>query len=359
VDVHRVLSAFAMLHSEAIMSTQLYRYADGRLANNLAIAYAFGGYALGFALLFADSGVLNAAGTLLLGHAMIIAAYLIHEFAHGTIFAKPSHNERAGEVASWLCGSCYAGFQDLRKKHMRHHVDRADVITFDTKAFLNQRCPSWFRRLVLAAEWAYVPAVELIMHGYVIILPFITDNQKHRANRRKVAATLLVRGLLFTLVALVSLKAALLYFVAWSIMLTVLRFTDAYQHTYDAFAVLEDGGKIPDDKQRDRVYEQMNTFSNVVSVRWPVLDLLLLNFAYHNAHHEKPVAPWYRLRKLHQELYGEAYGQILPMHLLFKSFHQHRMRRVTADDYGVVEPVGERRADGFYGAVGVSFLTAV
>ena len=341
------------------MSTQIYRYADGRVPNSLAIAYALGGYALGIGLLLDDSWLLNAAGTLLLGHAMIVAAYLIHEFAHGTIFAKPKHNEWAGEVASWICGSCYAGFQDLRKKHMRHHVDRADVITFDTKQFLNQKCPGWLRGLVLAAEWAYVPAVELIMHWYVIVLPFITTNEKHRAHRRKVALTLLVRLALFGLLAAVSPKAAILYFVAWSIMLTVLRFTDAYQHTYDAFAVLEDGGKIPADKQRDRAYEQMNTYTNVVSVRWPVLDLLLLNFAYHNAHHEKPVAPWYRLRRLHRELYGDAYGQVLPMRLLLKSFHQHRLRRVVDDNYGVVEPSGAQRADGFYGAVGVSFLTAV
>ena len=101
---------------------------------------------------------------------MIIAAYLIHEFAHGAIFSVPKHNEWAGNVCSWLCGSCYAEFQDLRKKHMRHHVDRADVITFDSKAFLKAR-PLWFQKLVLALEWAYVPAVELIMHFYVIALP--------------------------------------------------------------------------------------------------------------------------------------------------------------------------------------------
>lgn len=341
------------------MSTQLYRYADGRVANSLAIAYALGGYAAGVALLPADSWLANAAGTLLLGHAMIVAAYLIHEFAHGTIFAKPRHNDWAGEVASWICGSCYAGFQDLRRKHMRHHVDRADVLTFDTKVFLNRHCPGWVRKGVLAAEWAYVPAVELIMHGYVIVLPFITDNPKHRANRRRVALTLLLRLALFGLLAAVSVKAAILYFVAWSLMLTVLRFTDAYQHTYDAFAVLEDNGAIPGDKLRDRAYEQMNTYSNVVSVRWPVLDLLLLNFAYHNAHHAKPVAPWYRLRKLHRELYGDDYGQVLPMRLLLKSFHQHRLRRVIDDDYGQVSSTGTQRADGFYGAVGVSFLTAV
>lgn len=340
------------------MSAQVFRYADGKLANSLAMAYALGGYLFGFSLLFAGNGWLNAAGTLLLGHAMVVAAYLIHEFAHGTIFANPKANERAGELCSWLCGSCYAGFQDLRRKHMRHHVDRADVITFDTKAFLNNG-PAWLRRLVLALEWAYVPAVELIMHFYVIALPFITDNPKHRARRGKVLGVLLIRGVLFALVASVSLKALLLYGVAWMLMLTVLRFADAYQHTYDAFAVLEDGGAIPADKVRDRVYEQHNTYSNVVSARWPALNLLLLNFSYHNAHHEKPVAPWYRLPALHRELYGSDYVQVIPMQLLLKSFHQHRLRRVIDDHYGAVAETGERRADGFYGAVGVSFLTAV
>ena len=340
------------------MSSQVFRYADGVLANSLAMAYTLGGYALGFSLLFANSWLLNALGTLLLGHAMIVAAYLIHEFAHGTIFAKPSANQRAGEVCSWLCGSCYADFQDLRRKHMRHHVDRADVITFDTKAFLNGG-PAWLRRLVLALEWAYIPAVELVMHFYVIALPFITSNPKHRQRRGKVLRVLLIRGLLFALIASVSLKALLLYGVAWMLMLTVLRFADAYQHTYDAFAVLEDGGKIPEDKLRDRVYEQHNTYSNVVSARWPSLNLLLLNFSYHNAHHEKPVAPWYRLPALHRELYGSDYVQVIPMHLLLKSFHQHRLRRVVDDHYGAVAETGERRADDFYGAVGVSFLTAV
>jgi len=340
------------------MSSQVFRYADGRVANSLAMAYALGGYSLGLSLLFADSWLLNAIGTLLLGHAMVVAAYLIHEFAHGTIFSKPLANQRAGEVCSWLCGSCYADFQDLRRKHMRHHVDRADVITFDTKAFLNGG-PAWFRRLVLALEWAYVPAVELIMHFYVIALPFITSNPKHRARRGKVLRVLLVRTALFALIASISLKALLLYGVAWMLMLTVLRFADAYQHTYDAFAVLEDGGKIPADKLRDRTYEQHNTYSNVVSARWPALNLLLLNFSYHNAHHEKPVAPWYRLPALHRELYGSDYVQVIPMHLLLKSFHQHRMRRVVDDHYGAVAAEGERRADDFYGAVGVSFLTAV
>ena len=43
-----------------------------------------------------------------------------------------------------------------------------------------------------------------------------------------------------------------------------------------AFAVLEDGADIPNDKVRDRDYEQANTYTNVVSVAHPWLNLLLL-----------------------------------------------------------------------------------
>ena len=149
-------------------SKPLYRYADGRVWNSLAMAYSVGGYAAGIGLLLTPHWLAKLVGLLLLAHAMVIGAYLIHEFAHGTIFSKPAHNARAGEVFSWMTGGCYADFQDLRRKHMRHHVDRADVITFDSKEFING-LPAWTRKLILALEWAYIPAVELIMHFYVVL----------------------------------------------------------------------------------------------------------------------------------------------------------------------------------------------
>ena len=350
-------SAMAGKARSAAKPKPLFRYADGSVPNTLAMGYSLAGYVLGLALLFADSWLLKAAGTMLLAHAMIIGAYLMHEFAHGTIFSKPAHNARAGALFSWMTGGCYAEFQDLRHKHMRHHVDRADVLTFDSKQFING-LPAWARKIILALEWAYIPAVELLLHGYVILLPFLDSSEKQRARRPAVAATLAVRVAAFALLGWLSPLALVLYTLAWLIMITVLRFTDAYQHTYDAFAVLEEDGKIPADKLRDRAYEQLNTFSNVVSLRWPSLNLLLLNFAYHNAHHEKPVAPWYRLPKLHEELYGDAYRQVVPMSELLSSFHRHRVRRVLSDDYGEFVD-GPKRAENFYGAVGVSFLTAV
>lgn len=336
----------------------IYRYADGRWPNTLAIAYTVLGWVAGVGLLAALPGpaVLSwGVGTALVAHTLITSAYLLHEFAHQSIFRSPQANARWGAVMTWVHGSCYARFDDLRRKHMRHHVDRADVITFDTKAWL-QRSPAWVRRTVLALEWAYVPAIEFVMHGYVMLQPFLVPGRA--AQRWRVTGVLAVRVAAFAALGWVSPWGLAGYALAYMVMLTVLRFTDAYQHTYDAFAVLEDGAPIPQDKLRDREYEQVNTYSNLVSAGWPGLNLLLLNFPYHNAHHERPIEPWYRLPALHAQLFPGEHAQTLPMVLCLKSFHRHRVTRVISEDYGVYGS-GPQRADGFYGAVGVSFLTAV
>jgi fatty acid desaturase len=336
------------------MIARFFRHPHGVAPNVAALAYTLGGYAGGVALLTAGHWLLNLLGILLTAHALVYAAYFIHEFAHQSIFRSAEANNRWGELMSWIAGSCYATFGALRRKHMRHHIDRADVVTFDYKAFLD-RSPAWVKRAVVVLEWAYVPAVELIMHGYVVLLPFLKPERK--AERGRVLAILALRVALFGLLAWYSLKAVLLYAVAYMIMLHALRFTDAFQHTYDAFAVLE-GGDIPNDKVRDRDYEQNNTYSNVVSVAHPWLNLLLLNFPYHNAHHERPVEPWYALPKLHAQLFPGDYVQVLPMATLLKGYHRDRVARVVSDDYGTVGE-GPGKADGFLGAVGVSFLTAV
>ena len=131
---------------------------------------------------------------------------------------------------SWINGSCYASFADMRRKHMRHHVERADVLTFDAQAFL--RAHPAVRRVVLALEWAYIPAVEFVMRGYVIAMPFL--GEKKKAARGRVIGVALVRIAALALLGWWSLKALALYFVAFLIFITVLRFADCFQHTYDA-----------------------------------------------------------------------------------------------------------------------------
>ena len=156
-----------------------------------------------------------------------------------------------------------------------------------------------------------------------------------------------------------SPKALLLYFLAYLVFVTVLRFADCFQHTYDSYPILGDT-PIPNDKVRDRAYEQANTYSNVFGIDNFWLNLLWLNFGYHNAHHDRPTVAWHRLPAYHRELYGNGYCQVVPVSQLLKAFHQHRLTRVLSGDYGqVLDPTVRGRADGFVGAVGVSFLTAV
>jgi hypothetical protein len=49
------------------------------------------GYLGGFVLMAATPWWANAAGALLTAHAMLIAAYLIHEATHYTLFARAEH----------------------------------------------------------------------------------------------------------------------------------------------------------------------------------------------------------------------------------------------------------------------------
>lgn len=332
---------------------KVFRYKDGVLPNMLVVAYGGVGYALGVFLLTVPDIVWNVLGVLLLSHALIVSAYIIHECTHGTIFAKSSDNDRLGEAMGWLNGGCLAPYAGLKDKHLRHHADRLDVVTFDYRAVL-KTAPAWFRNAMLALEWAYIPAVEFLMRGMVI---YSQCTEGDRVQRRRVLLVLASRVFLFALLASVSLKAFVLYAVSYILFLHVLRFQDAFQHTFDVFAT-RTKAPIPPELRRDRAYEHANTYTDVISYGHPWVNLLLLNFSYHNAHHARPAAPWYQLPKLHVQLYANDTTQVLPCSILFKSYHKYRVSRVLADDYGVVQPDG-LRAERFLGAVGVSFLTAI
>lgn len=340
------------IDSSQAMSATVFRYPHGALPNTLALAYTLFGYVCCVALLTSAAWWVNLSGVLLAAHTLIYAAYFVHEFAHQSIFRSARANNRWGGLMMWVTGSCYAPFSTLRRKHMRHHLDRADLTTLDYKALL-RRSPAWVARAVLALEWAYIPAVEVLMHGYVMLLPFIKEERK--TQRPRLFVIIMVRVAAFAGLGWYSLKAPLLYALAYLIMLHALRFADAHQHTYDAF-VLPEGAEIPKDKVRDRDYEQANTYSNLVSVAHPFLNLLLLNFSYHNAHHERPIVPWHDLPKLHAQLFADAHPQVIPMSALLKGYHRDRVARIVADDYGEVG-TGPNKADRFLGAVGVSFLT--
>lgn len=317
-------------------------------------AYVFGGYFGGIAtLLLATNPALLLVATLLAAHAMVIAAYLLHECGHNTLFRRNDHNALLGRVLNWISASAYARFEDIRGKHMRHHVDNADIVAFDHIAFL-RRHPT-LRRIVEWLEWAYIPALPVMMHWTQILLPFFWETRRHL--RGRVLGVLAIRGTLFLLVLLWNPLAAVLYVIAWFLMLHVLRFMDAFQHNYDLSFTLEAGGDAS--RRGDSAYEQSHTFSNPVSLKRPWLNLVTLNFGYHNAHHARPTVPWYRLPALHRELFPGDHPQVLGLSEQLSAYHRHRMQRVMGD-YADPEQFRERLRRGeAAGADGVSFLTPI
>lgn len=338
----------------AMKKKGIWRDPEGLWPNAIAFIYAVPVHLLGLWLLVQPSPLLVIPGLLLTAHTMVIGAYLVHECGHMTLFRSKKINARVAEILLWFTGGAYASFERIQHMHVRHHRDRADVSCFDYQAFLHNG-PGWLKRLVVALEWAYIPAVELLMHAQVMIRPFI-DEQYH-AERTRVILVLVTRLALFYSMFQFSPWSLLAYALAYMLFLQALFLADAFAHTYKAYFVDDPREPVPAEG-RDRAYDVDHTYSNLISTRWPLLNLLNLNFGYHTAHHERSGVPWYRLPELHVELFGEQHPQILPYRELLKTIHLNRTRRIFVHDYGDVGR-GPGRADGFVGAHGVSFLSIV
>lgn len=328
------------------------KYKDGLWPNFFSLLYILLAYCCGIYLITTDLILLNFCGSLILAHSMVIAAYMVHECAHNTVFSSNSANARLGSFLNWINGACYGSYEDIRKKHFRHHIDRADVVAFDYRPRFAAH--PVFMKIMQVLEWFYIPAVEIVMHLLVLVVPFILTSRRHR--RVRVATVLLIRLSLFVLLVWYAPQAAVFYPLAYLVFLTILRFMDTHQHTYELFETLERerGDEV---KQFDRAFEQRNTFSNLFSINHPWLNLLVLNFGYHNAHHLKPVVPWYQLPVLHREAFGSACEQVLPIGHLLRAYHRYRVPRMLNAD-PIDSAMAEKRGVDFIGVDGVSFLTA-
>lgn len=320
---------------------------DKPVWNAIAFLYTFGGYLGGIGLILQASGWLNAIGVLLLTHSLVLSAYLAHELMHGTIFDSMKSNAIVGNLVLWLNGACYLSFQDLTKMHIAHHIDQADFYRFDLVSYLNN-LPKLVRSMLLLLEWMYIPVLSFLMRFRSIFAPFWMDERKEQ--RSRVLLTLMIRVALFTLLGLVSFKALLLYFLSYIGMITILRFMDAFQHTYEVFPI---GTPLP---QRDRAHEQANTFSNLVSQRYAWLNLLLLNFGYHNAHHELMKCPWHSLHDLNRALFSGKEVHYITLPQLLHNYHRFRIKRIFSGQGTAIDPQGNATPDTFYGAIEVSFL---
>jgi acyl-lipid omega-6 desaturase (Delta-12 desaturase) len=335
-----------------------FRYQRSLVPSMSALVYCHAAYFGGAALVLSLNPVLMVIGSIALAHGMVIASYLIHDCAHNALFKSPRHNALAGSWLNWLTGGCYGTYAELRAQHMRHHVEHADVIGFDYRPYLARH--PFQLRIVQALEWLYVPAVEFIMHAALVVAPFILEEKKNQ--RLRTAGIIIVRFSLLAALFAYSAGAYLCYLFAYAMFLTVLRFMDAFQHNYEV--VLSGSEDVQAVRHKgDRTYENLHTFSNPVSMAHPWLNLITLNFGYHNAHHTRPAAPWHELPGLHRKLYGEASEngtpRVIPFRNQVASFHNSRVARVMGDDSEIQgNRFAQRLEQGTaVGANGMSFLT--
>ena len=336
---------------------RLFRDREEALRHSLALGLVAAAWLGSFALMTAGNVFAAVAGILICAHSMVLAAYLMHEAAHQTLFASRRANHAVGEALNFIAGSSYASFERILVMHIRHHLDRADLTCFDFKGLMARR-PA-VRQMLQVLEWAYIPATEILMNLQVICRPFGVASQRRYLLR--VALMLALRLGLLAWLWRDQPWAVLFYAVAVFLQLHVLNFFDAFHHTFDQLVVSPDES-VPLEG-RDRTYELANTYSNVISRRHPWLNALVLNFGYHNAHHHRPSMPWWRLPALHRQVYGEETAALMPLRELIFSWHCNRIKRVFAADYGApgtgAGAPDPRRADDFVGAHGVSFLTVV
>lgn len=341
------------------MSTEtgFFKESAGWLYYGAAVSYAIGAYFLGFVGLFSSSVLINVTATFLLAHAMTIAAYLIHECGHNTVFKRHRDNARLGRLMSWLCGAAYGTYEDIRYKHFRHHVDNADAVWFAYDEFF-ERHPL-VTRITRAFEWFYLPAHDLVMHGIMVFTSFIIAQRRNQRVRN--VAVILIRGSIFVTIAVLFPKVALLYGVAYLIMMHVLRFMDSVQHDYPYSVTLFETSRAP--HKGDADWEQEHTFSNTLSLRFAWLNLLVLNFGYHNAHHADMNLPFYRLPELHAKISDNDAAGIIPFRSQLKLYHRNRVSRIynpQPEDY----PKGKdylsvaQSGSGPIGGNAASFLTS-
>lgn len=340
--------------------TKAFHEPQGLLYHGGAVIYGVGGYVLGLWGLFSDNWLVNSGATLLLAHAMTISAYMIHECGHNTVLRSNQANVLLGRFLNWICGTCYGTFEDIRYKHFRHHMDNDDAVWFMCEEFF-ERHPRLVE-IIRFCEWFYIPAHDIVMHFITVFTAYIIPQRRDQMLRNTVV--ILVRGGTFFTALYFFPRAALLYLVAYMVMMHILRFKDGVQHDYGSNKTLF----VEDSPSRfgGRKSEQAHTFSNPECLKYDWPNWFTLCFGFHNAHHRRPTVPWYRLPAYYREQFGVDPEQVIPFLTQLQMYHKYRVARVThsgGDLDDLPEPMEEEylrraRAGQIYGGNAVSFLNS-
>jgi len=231
--------------------------------------------------------------TVLLTVSLLWAWYLAHDCAHLSVSKNKVANDFLGEALSLINGLSYSEFRAYRNDHVRHHSEKIDLLGIDLKEYL-RRIGKGARRTLVFLESIYVP-VFFVVIKYVSIREIIRYDDLDKKLRALISVA--ASWTFYFVLVLISKFALIPFFCAICIRINVVRFVDAFQHSYNQ---IDPSSKEP--TSRNREYEFANTFSVPVAKKFRWLNLIILNFGFHGAHHVAPTCPWYLLPKLNQVL---------------------------------------------------------
>ena len=318
------------------------------LWNVCALLYTISGYYGGIYLLCAKNLGQHVLGIFLVTHALVLSAYLAHEFMHGTIFSSMKTNHRWGATMQWLHGTSYARFQELSQGHIDHHIKGIDLYIFDRIAFIHS-LPAPLKVMITGLERLYFPALFLIRQAVGIGIIYQKGN---RLTKAWVLAVLLLRITMFMALGWLSLRGLLLYCFAYIGAVQIILIMDCLQHTYELYPY---GAVVPKKSLAD---EQAHTFSTPISQRYPWLNLLLLNFSYHSAHHAAMKCPWYNLPDLDVVIKQQQTVHYIGLLQVLSNYHRFRIQRLFDANEGStsLDSQGNLNLDQFYGVMGGTSL---
>lgn len=347
--------AYANLYQRAIKDTDVKKQLIAvakvrRLLPALVIPTAILIFTLAGGALALSAGALTLLVSIcLIAIAKIWAWYLSHDCAHNSVFRSKRVNTFLGECLSALNGLSYFSFEEYRKDHNRHHSEKIDLAGFDSGRFF-KRNPRLFEVVVLS-EKLYLPSCY-----YVIKASNVYDaiaGGGRRSAGRAIASSFFY-GAIFTFFVWISTKLIFAWLASSIVRIHVVRFVDCFQHSYQQVDPNTDG------LGNDKLYEIQNTFSVPVARKLPFLNLFILNFGYHTAHHCFPTCPWYMLPTLEKliveklKLQGEVVS-LRERNYTFVQFlgayHRNHLSRIVSEDEGQpYDPDGRFSIKNFTGA---------
>lgn len=304
-------------------------------------------YGFGFFGITSSNIFLNSFGFVVLLHSLILSVYVLHESLHGNLFQSRYWNSFWGRLLLWVNGGCYARFSDLAQLHLLHHTKQIDILPYNP-CEMYKTIPRVYQRGILWAEWLYFPILYFSLQWRAILLPFTLDGT-HNAGKIRIILILIVRGLGFSTLMWFSPKGLTLYFLCYITKIHVIRSMDAFQHTYESVC----SNDIWTLRKKGREYELDNTYS-LGGQGWlsKAVNLLILNFGYHTAHHDNMKTPWYKLPCSDAALNPHY----ISFSTVWTNYHRFRITRLLKGTGTAKDESGNLSLSKFYGAVDLSLL---